>query len=313
MSTHHEKVYVGIDVSKKTLDVFACGQSARFARDDSGLASLIYWIKEACHDHRIQVIIEPTGGYELLVLEALSAHGIEWARTHPRRVRQYAKATGQEAKTDKIDARLLAQFGEQFTPKPQTLASDAQRELSALMTRYEQLKGMCTMEKTHAEHVTDPWLKKKLQSSIRRFEKEIELIVERAEKLLEQNPAMKAKRDCMTEVKGIGTVTALILLAKMPELGTLNRGEAASLAGLAPVTRQSGQWKGRSFLAHGRESATKALYMAALSAAHFNEHLKDFYQRLRSAGKPPKLALCAVARKLIIALNSMLKKIPQNT
>ncbi len=307
MSDVIEKVYVGIDVSKKTVDVFADGRSQRFGRDGPGLVELAEWIGSL--ERAPHAVLEPTGGYELAVIEKLVEEGLAWSRPHPLRVRRYAQAIGLEAKTDKIDAKLLAGYGERFAPKAQTLPSPRRREAAELMVRHAQLVRMVSMEKTHSEHVSDKWILKRIESSIRRLERDAERVLLRVEQLLRADPQDQARLERMTSVKGVGRVTSLTLLVQMPELGTLNRSEIASLAGLAPVTRQSGQWKGRCFLGSGRHRVRRALYLAALSASRYNDTLKVFYQRLREAGKPPKLALCAVARKLLTALNSLIRNL----
>ena len=307
MSEEDQKVHVGIDVSKKTVDAFAAGESRRFRRDGPGLEELARWIEGI--QGRGHAVIEPTGGYELAVIERLDRHRIAWSRHHPLRVRQYAKAIGLEAKTDRIDARLLADYGGRFEPSAQSLPSAFQRRLDALMSRHRQLVGIVAMERAHAEHVSDSWIRMRIAASIRRLDKEIGALLDQVDALLERDAQAKAKIEAMRQVKGVGRVTSLTLLAELPELGSLGRRQIASLAGLAPFTRQSGQWKGRCFLGGGRHRVRRALYLASLSASRYNERLAAFYKRLKAAGKPAKLALCAVARKLLIALNSIIKKL----
>lgn len=223
------------------------------------------------------------------------------------RVRQYARALGIMAKTDKIDAFVLAKFGDQFSPKPQQLEPQNITKLQAIMTRRDQVVQMLVMEKTTLESTRDSYAKKEVKNSIRRFQRDIERLEKQALECIEEDKELSAKAEAMQEICGVGVQTARVLCAYLPELGEVNRREIASLAGLAPVTRESGKWKGRVTIGPGRVRVRKALYLAAVVASRFNHVLKGVYQKMREQGKPAKVAFCAIARRLIIALNSRIK------
>jgi transposase len=308
--TNQKKIYIGIDVSKNHLDVSCQSRHFRVTSDPQGIHKLLEGIS-AMAGENAHVILEPTGGYELHLLAALAAAGIAWSRPNPRRVREFARAKGMLAKTDKIDAKVLEQFGYFFEPEPDKLPEKSVARLQGMHRRLGQLIGMAVQEKTHLEHTDDETLRRRLQVHLRWLEREIKDLTTQMDQVIGQDKRLAEKRARLEATSGVGPQTARTLLACLPELGELGRKQISALAGLAPITRQSGQWKGRSTLGPGRETVRKALYMAALSAAHHNTHLKDFYRRLREGGKPPKVALCAVARKLLIALNSSLRSIPQ--
>lgn len=305
--TTQKITYIGVDVSKNHLDASCQNRHLKVTNDSAGFAKLLEWMPHQ-PEMNIQVILEPTGGYELLFLAALIASEIAWSRPNPRRVRQFAYAKGLLAKTDKIDAKMLAQYGETFAPDVDSLPDEAVIELQKYHRRFKQLTAMSVQEKTHLEHTTEPKLRHRLRIHLNWLERELKALMEQINQLITDNELLDKKRKCLESTTGIGSQTAVTLLAHLPELGTLGRKQISALAGLAPVTRESGQWKGHTSLGPGRVIVREALYMAALSASHYNEHLKDFYQRLKKAGKPPKLALCAVARKLLIALNSNMRK-----
>jgi len=306
--TTQKITYIGVDVSKNNLDASFQNHHLKVTNDSTGFAKLLEWIPSQS-EMNIQVILEPTGGYELLFLAALIAADIVWSRPNPRRVRQFAYAKGLLAKTDKIDAKMLAQYGETFTPNADNLPDEAITELQNHHRRLKQLTAMIVQEKTHLEHTTEPKLRHRLRIHLNWLEREFKALMERIDQLITKNQLLEKKRKCLESTTGIGPQTALTLLAHLPELGTLGRKQISALAGLAPVTRESGQWKGHTSLGPGRVKVREALYMAALSASHYNEYLKAFYQRLKKDGKPPKLALCAVARKLLIFLNSNMRKL----
>ncbi len=311
MNTKTKKHYIGIDVSKNHLDVSSGKHHLKVASDPSGIVTILEMIGRIAGENA-HVILEPTGGYELQLLAALSEAGIPWSRPNPRRVRQFARAKGLLAKTDKIDAKVLEQFGEMFQPAEEKLPTEAIGKLQVMHRRLRQLIEMRAQEKTHAEHVGEAKLRRRLEVHLRWLDREIKALTVEMNALIKQDLELSEKCSRLESVSGIGNQTAITLLSCLPELGQLGRKQISALAGLAPITRESGSWKGKRTLGPGRERVREALYMAALSAAHYNAHLKDFYKRLREAGKPPKVALCAIARKLLIALNSKLKNIPQS-
>lgn len=306
--TTQKITYIGVDVSKNHLDASFQNCHLKVTNDSVGFAKLLEWMPSPS-EMNIQVILEPTGGYELLFLAALIAAEITWSRPNPRRVRQFAYAKGLLAKTDKIDAKTLAQYGETFAPKADSLPDKAVTELQNYHRRFKQLTAMSVQERTHLEHTTEPKLKHRLRIHLNWLERELKALMEQIDQLIAADPLIKKKRKCLESTTGVGPQTAITLLAHLPELGTLGRKQISALAGLAPVTRESGQWKGHTSLGPGRVKVREALYMAALSASRYNEYLKGFYQRLKKEGKSSKLALCAVARKLLIFLNSCMRKL----
>ena len=307
MSKIKEKIYIGVDVSKHHLDV-ACGNSVkRFEFSSEGLGDLFAWVKSSKPDLDYHFIFEPSGAYEIPLAEFLSSEKILWSRPNALRIRQYARATGVIAKTDKLDAKILASYGEAFTPKPQQLEASELRELRELMKRRQQVTQLLVQEKVAFESVQDTFCRKEIKNSLRRFERDIERLDRRIEEHLKEEGELQKKVETLQKIKGVGLQSALILTAYLPELGKVNRREIASLGGLAPVTRESGMWKGQRKLGPGRVQVRRVLYMAALSACRFNPKMKELYEKMKEAGKPSKVALCAIARRLLTALNSLMK------
>ena len=299
--------YAGIDIGKASLDVSLAGQPpCRYANDPAGRAALLTALKKL--PQPVQVICEPSGGYERDLLAALWAAGLAVSLVHAARVRAFARAQGRLAKTDPIDAVVLRQFGEVFTPAPLAAPAAERARLAALVQRREQLVNLLATEEQRLAQTREPVvrklserLRKALQTQVEQFDQLIAAQIAADETLSQQSERLQ-------EVKGIGPVTASTLLAEMPELGTLSRGEAAALSGLAPYNHDSGAHKGRRTIHGGRAQVRRVLYMAALVAARYNPILKAFYDRLVADGKAKKLALIALMRKLIILLNHLLKK-----
>ena len=299
--------FVGVDIGKASLDVSLAGQPpCRYANDAAGRAALITALKKL--PQPVQVICEPSGGYERDLLAALWAAGLAVSLVHAARVRAFARAQGRLAKTDPIDAVVLRQFGEVFTPAPLAAPAAERARLAALVQRREQLVNLLATEEQRLAQTREPVvrklserLRKALQTHVEQFDQLIAAQIAADETLSQQSERLQ-------EVKGIGPVTASTLLAEMPELGTLSRGEAAALSGLAPYNHDSGAHKGRRTIHGGRAQVRRVLYMAALVAARYNPILKAFYDRLVADGKAKKLALIALMRKLIILLNHLLKK-----
>lgn len=268
---------------------------------------MLCWFGKLSKKDLLHIIFEPSGGYEIDLAEFLQDQAIDWSRPNALRVRQYAKAKGILAKTDKIDAYVLADYGLHFKPKVQRLNGENLCKLQEIMKRRDQVVQMIVMEKVALESVRDSTCRKEINNSLRRFKRDVERLEAEASKLLEADEELKYKADLMQGFSGVGRQTALVLTAFLPELGKVNRQEIASLGGMAPVTRESGKWKGKAMLGPGRVRVRKALYMAALSASRCNSKLSEIYKRLRDQGKPAKVALCAIARKLLVAINSKLK------
>lgn len=307
------KIHVGIDVSKNFIDVALSKQSKKFKYDQAGLEAMIEWVTHFHPKQDLHVIFEPTGGYEVQLAKFLQNKEIVWSSPNPLRVRQFARAIGVMAKTDKIDSFILAQFGKQFSPKPQQLNSQNILKLQALMTRRDQVVQMLVMEKTALESTREKTCQKEINNSIRRLKRDLERLEKQISSHIQEDGELNKKSEAMQEICGVGPQTAHILCAYLPELGEVNKREIASLAGLAPVIRESGKWKGKVTIGPGRIRVRRALYMAAISASRFNDVLKEIYQKLRDQGKPAKVALCAIARRLAIALNSKIKSLNLKT
>jgi transposase len=299
--------FVGIDVSKDRLDVHVCpsGEAFTVSRDGKGLEVLI----DRLHTLSPQLIaIEATGGFETIVAAALAGAALPLVIVNPAQVRHFAHAVGKRAKTDPIDAEVIARFVEAVKPEVRPLPDSQARTLGELVVRRRQIVEMMVAERQREQRTTLGRVRKSIPRHIRMLEKELAEIDNDIGTLVRGSPVWREKEDLLVTFPGIGTILARTLLAEMPELGNLNRREIASLAGVAPFTRQSGRWKGKSMIAGGRAPVRSALYMAALSAINFNPPLKRFYQRLLSAGKPKMVALIAVARKILTILNAMLKQ-----
>lgn len=303
-----EKVYVGIDVAKAHLDV-AWGDTLWRVSNDAGghrrLRERLVTLSESIH-----VICEASGGYERALLLALGRGGLDFSLVQASRVRQYARACGLLAKTDAIDARLLARFGQAIAPRPSKTLSPVQEELRELEAHRRHLVRLLVAQQNRRAQLSNKTLlglNHRLSTQLRKQIAQIEALLSA---LIEQDQALLGKARKLTAIVGVGPRTATLLLAQMPELGQLNRRQAAALAGLAPFNRDSGSLQAKRAIFGGRRALRCGLYMAALVAARRNSILAPFYQRLRRAGKPPKLALTATMRKLLIVLNSALKTDP---
>ena len=297
--------FVGVDVSKRELDV-AVGQqgSSWQARNDrTGIAKTVGRLQEL---RPALVVVESTGGLELPLMVALHEAGLPICRVHPGRVREFAKSIGLLAKTDKLDARLLARFAEAVQPPVSSLPSPAEQELLALMTRRRQVVEMLTAEKNRLSNAPAS-VQKRLRQHITWLEEELAQLNEQIEQLINQTPDFKDKNDLLQSVPGVGPVTSAIIAADLPELGLLNRQQIAALVGVAPFNHDSGRKQGKRRIKGGRPVIRSILYMATLSAIRFNPVIKTFYQHLLAQGKQKKVAIVACMRKLLTILNAMLR------
>jgi transposase len=296
---------VGIDVSKDRLDVHVepVGEAFAVARDAAGLEALVERLKPL---PVTMVAVEATGGFETIVAASLAAAGLPVVVVNPAQVRAFAQAVGKRAKTDPIDAAVIARFVAATRPEVRPLPDAETEALSDLVTRRRQIIAMIGAERQREKRAP-----RRTQKSIARLlkalQKELTEIEADIDDSVRGSPVWREKEDLLTSVPGIGPTIARTLLADLPELGTLDRRQVAALVGLAPFTRQSGQWRGRSFIGGGRTNVRSALFMGAMVAAHRNPTLRAFYQRLVAAGKPKLLAIIAVARKLITILNAILR------
>ena len=305
MDTKEKQIFTGIDVSKETLDVAVDGEAdgQQYANDAVGIAALAVWLAEK---EVTLVVVEASGGWELDLVTALAVAGLPAAVVNPTRVRNFAKALGQYAKTDKIDACVLARFAAVVQPPVRPLKSGEQARLAAVISRRQQLVDMLTQEKNRRV-TTREEMRDQLERHIRWLETELADLNNQLEKLVAHCAEWQAKKEVMMSVKGVGPVTATTLLADLPELGTLNRQQIAALVGLAPLNKDSGRKRGKRHIFGGRKAVRSKLYMAALSAAKHNPITRSFYERLLAKGKLEKVALTACMRKLLVILNAMIR------
>jgi transposase len=300
------EITVGIDVSKKRLDVYVhpTGELFSLGNDEAGLADLIErlgGVKPDC------IGMEATGGYEKLAAASLTEAGLPVVVINPAQVRHYGKALGARAKTDSLDARLIALFVAATEPELRPLVDTETAALAELMARRRQLVGMLVAEKNRLGRLPPGKVRLSVVRIIAALNEELAKLDSDLGGLIEQSPIWRDKQNLLASVPGIGERIARALLADLPELGQLDRRTIAALAGLAPFTRQSGQWRGRSFIAGGRAAPRAALFIGAMVAARHNGPLRAFYQRLVAAGKPKRLAMVAVARKLLTILNAIIR------
>jgi len=298
-------VIVGIDVSKEFLDVamLPSGALKRVANDDEGVLELIGWLRPFSPS---RVVFESTGGFELLAASMLSASSFPVVVVNPRQVRDFAKACGLLAKTDILDAKIIARFAEAIKPEIRPLKDDATQVLNALLVRRKQLGEMHTAEKNRLISC-NRHLRQGIEKHIAWLAQEISDVDDEIDTFIKSSPIWKAKEDILTSVKGVGPVTAATLLAMLPELGTISRHQVGALVGVCPYNRDSGKSQRRRAIWGGRAAIRSVLYMATRSATRYNPAIKAFYERLTKAGKPDKVAMVACMRKLLTILNAMLK------
>lgn len=303
MSASH---YLGLDVAKATVDLASepAGVRQQFPTDPAGLAALV----AACQAEPVTLIVlEATGGYEAPVAAALAAAGLPLAIVNPRQVRDFAKALGRLAKTDAIDAQVLALFGARVRPEPRPLPTTATQELDALVTRRRQLLEMLHAERQRRRVAQGRVVRKSLDAHIRWLERQLVDTDAELEAAIQASPLWRLQDELLQSVPGVGPTLARTLLGSLPELGHLDRRQIAALVGVAPHACDSGTYHGARHCWGGRPAVRRVLYMAAVVAARWNPMLRQFYERLRAAGKPAKVAQLAVARKLLVVLNAMLR------
>jgi transposase len=299
-------VHIGVDVAKAELVADLNGTIKRYPNTPAGIARLT---RAAAAIPGAHLVCEATAGYEKALVSSSWQLGIPVSTVPPQRVRQLAKVLGLRAKSDPIDARLISRFGATALPKPSSPKPETRTKLDALMRFRDELMDSLKRESCRHEHHEHPLVKKLAKARIARLEKDIAEVDRAAADLIAADAELARADAKLREVTGVGHQSSRTLLAFMPELGTLNRRQIASLAGLAPFDRDSGTSSGKRFIRAGRGSIRSTLHMAAISAARFNPVLRPFYLRLRKAGKPFKVAIVAVTRKLLIHLNSLMAKI----
>jgi len=296
--------FVGIDVSKDRLDVAALPSGARFAvtYDESGLAEITKQLRDFPD---VLIVLEATGGIETAAAVALAAGGHAVAVVNPRQVRDFARAIGRLAKTDRIDAEVLALFADRIRPEARPLADDALRGLEALVTRRRQVLQMLLAEKARLPQAAERDVRVGIEQHIKWLETQLKRVEASLSDSIRRTPLWRAKDDLLRSVPGVGSVTSFTLIAELPRLGAMSGREVAALVGVAPFNADSGRRKGQRRIWGGRASLRTVLYMSALVATRCNPVIKVFYKRLRAAGKPPKAALIACTRKLLVILNAM--------
>ena len=298
--------FVGIDVSKDKLDVAVRPVQEQFSasNDDTGIAELRKRLKR----HRgALVVIEATGGLEHVVAAALSTSGFCVAIVNPRQVREFGRAIGQLAKTDKIDADLLALFGEKVSPDPRPLPDKDLRALQALVARRRQIQEMLTAERNRLGAAREPAVRQGLKKHIEWLRKQVKDVDRQLGDAIKNSPVWCAKEDLLRSTPCVGPVLSTSMIAQLSELGSLNRKKIAALVGVAPFASDSGRFHGKRIIWGGRAPVRSALYMAALVGVRHNPVLQEFYSRLRADGKEPKVALVACMRKLLTILNAMVR------
>jgi transposase len=300
-----ELVYLGVDIAKSYLDAAIGKEKRRFGNDVVGHRQLIKWVKQI--DTSVQVICEPSGGYERALVRALVGAQLKVSLVPANRVRQFARAAGILAKTDVIDAQVLCAFAEAMQPGTVSASQLEQEHLRELESQRRHLTHLLVMEQNRGARVSDASVVRLNRSLINQIKKQIERLDLLIKEHIEHSAQLSDKAAKLTAISGVGARTAALLLAQLPELGQLNRREVAALVGVAPFNRDSGKMRGKRAIYGGRRPVRHGLYMAALVAARHNPILRQFYLRLRAAGKPAKLALTATMRKLLIVLNSTLK------
>lgn len=299
--------FLGIDVSKAVLDIHVRpdGTARQFDNTPEGIAALLDWARPLKFT---LIVVEASGGYERALLTALSLGGLPVSLANPKRVRDFAKASGRLAKTDAIDAAVLAHFAEALRPPVWTMPDADAQKLQGLLTRRMQLVQMQTMEKNRLEAIAVSRVRRSVQNVIRALEREVRKADQDLGKAIRACPAWAAKDDLLQSIPGIGPIVSRTLLAQMPELGTLTREQAAALAGVAPINRESGQYKGKRMIAGGRALVRSMLYIASQAARQGNATLRAFSERLKAKGKAPKVIRIALARKLLIIANAVLRE-----
>ncbi len=301
------QVYVGIDISKDHLDVCLIpgDQRLTFNNDAKGLDQLTERLSKEASP---LIVMEATGGYDVPIAGALLSKGLPAAIVNPKRVRDFARAMGKLAKTDSIDAHVLARFAQDMKPQVRLLPSEKERFMKELVSRRQQLIEVRTAEKNRLHKAISLQVKKSIQLIIDTVNQQIREIEKQLDDEIKGNPVLHEKDQLIQSVPGVGPNTSRMLLAALPELGGLGGRQIASLVGVAPFNRDSGKMRGKRMVSGGRTGVRNLLYMAALVASRHNKIIREFYSRLRKSGKNGKVALVACIRKLIVILNAMLKK-----
>lgn len=304
---HFEELFVGIDVAKDHLDVHVhpTGEATVYESTPEGVVSLIHHLKR--RKARL-IVVEATGGYETTLAAELLAAELPIAVVNPGRVRNYAKGIGKLAKTDSIDAYVLARFAETVEPPIKRPVTEEEQAIKDLVARRRQLVDFRAKEKTRLRQASSAGIRQSIERIIDALAREIKDIESQLGAHIKNNPVWRAKDQIMQSATGVGAATSHNLLANLPEIGAIRHAKVTALVGIVPLNHDSGKMKGRRMISGGRMEVRKSLYMATISAIRYNGTIKAFYQRLRDAGKPAKVAITACMRKLLIILNAMVRK-----
>lgn len=302
-----EKIFVGVDVSKFTLDVFR-PDTGEFSKPDYNDAA----VEEFCRSLKgckkpIMVVMEATGGYETLLLSHLAKHKIDAAVLNPKRIRDFARGIGADAKTDPIDARVISQYAQVVNPQPMAMKSSHEQKHSALVARRNQLLELINQENNRLKQSWDDDAKKSIREVLEMLKKQLKSIDSQLESLIEKDTENQPVIQILKSVKGVGPVTISTIIAELPEIGSLNRSQVAKLVGVAPINRDSGRKSGKRYIGGGRAQVRRVLYMATIVAIRHNPAIKAFYQQLKSKGKESKVAIVACMRKFVCLLNFLIK------
>jgi len=304
---HSPFIDIGIDVSKEHLDIDLFGRPLRVKNTLQGLKDLFTKIATHQSSEHIRISLEATGSYTRLLVVNCLKERIPVSIINARLVRNYARASGQLAKTDTIDAKIITQYSQTFNPPCLSLDWEEQERLQQYHKRLDVLIQSRASRKTSLEHYSDSGIRAEIKREIKALDKRIETYIKTIDSIIADDTELEEKRAKMEQIIGVGPATSRSLICTFPELGTLNRKQAAALAGLAPMNRDSGGFRGKRCIQAGRAKPRKALYMAALTAAYRNPLFSEYFKSLRERGKPMKVALTAVARKLLIHINTQLK------
>ena len=298
--------FVGIDVSKDRLDVHLLPSAEAFAvaRDGEGLERLVAALRARAPT---LIVLEATGGFEVTVAAALAGAGLPLAVVNPRQIRAFARALGRLAKTDALDAEVIALFAERVRPEPRPVAAEDARALAELVARRRQVVEMIGMETNRRRQAHSPKVRRMIDATLKALEAQLAELDRDLDDTVRGCPAWYAKEDLLTSVPGVGPITARTLIADLPELGALDRRRLAALVGIAPINRDSGLMRGHRAIAGGRTAVRNVLYMATLTAIRWNPVLKLHYQQLVARGRPKKVAIVACMRRLLTVLNAILR------
>jgi transposase len=302
----HEDVFVGIDIAQERLDVHVLpqGDAFKYQNDANGIERLVIHLQKVAPT---VIVVEASGGFEISLAAELGAANLPLAIVNPRQVRDFARGIGKLAKTDAIDAYVLANFAQTNKIEPRPLPSEEEQLIKDLVRRRQQLISLRATEKNRLHRVRSKPVRESILVVIQTLDEQIRNIDRDLDNILRSSPLWREKEDLLKSFSGVGPVTARTLLALLPELGKANRQQIAALVGLAPLNRDSGKMRGKRMIAGGRTDVRNALYMAAVSASKHNSTIKAFYERLRQAGKPAKVALTACMRRMLVILNAMIK------